>query len=458
METVNRFIDENRARFVSQLCDWLRIPSISADSRHKADVARAAEFVASDLEASGLKTEILPTPGHPVVYAEWLGAPGQPTILVYGHYDVQPPDPLDQWVSGPFEPTERNGNLFARGATDDKGQVFTHVKSVEAWMKSEQRLPINVKFLIEGEEEVGSANLEHFVRSNKERLRCDYVVISDCSQFAPGVPAITYGLKGLTYFEVFLSGPKQDLHSGMFGGAVANPANNLASIIAALHDAQRRVQLPGFYDDVIPLADWERKQFAELPFDENGFKDFVGLKELVGETGYTTVERKWARPTCDVNGVTAGYQGEGAKTIIPARASAKISFRLVPNQDPHKVAASLRQFVQSRLLPGVRCEIKEYGLSPAALVAVESPGVQAAARAIEIGFGKKPVFVREGGSIPVVGTFKRELGVDTLLLGWGQNDDNLHSPNEKFSLADFHRGIRASACLWEELSKSRKQP
>jgi acetylornithine deacetylase/succinyl-diaminopimelate desuccinylase-like protein len=453
MNAVQDYLAKHERAFVTQLCDWLRIPSVSTDSRFKADVARAAEFAAADLREIGFRTEICPTPGHPIVYAEWLGAQGQPTILVYGHYDVQPPDPLDQWKSAPFEPTERDGNLYARGATDDKGQVFTHFKSVEAWLKTEGRLPINVKFLVEGEEECGSTNLDTFIRSNKERLRCDYVVVSDCSQFAPGLPAITYGLRGLAYFEVFLHGPKQDLHSGMFGGAVANPANNLASIIAALHDSNRRVQLPGFYDDVIGLQDWERKQFADLPFDEAGFKEFVGLKELVGETGYSTMERKSARPTCDVNGLTSGYQGEGAKTIVPARASAKVSFRLVPNQDPAKIAASFRQFVQSRLLPGVRCEIKEHGLSPAALVAVESPGVQAAVRAIEAGFGRKPVFVREGGSIPVVGTFKRELGVDTLLLGWGQNDDNLHSPNEKFSIADFHRGTRASASLWKELQK-----
>jgi acetylornithine deacetylase/succinyl-diaminopimelate desuccinylase-like protein len=453
MKAVQDYITQNQSRFLSQLFDWLRIPSISTDSRHKGDVARAAEFAASDLRETGFKVEVCPTPGHPIVYGEWTGAPGQRTILVYGHYDVQPPDPLDQWVSGPFEPTERNGNIYARGATDDKGQCYTHIKSVEGWLKTEKRLPVNVKFLIEGEEECGSTNLDTFIRANKDRLRCDYVVVSDCSQFAPGLPAITYGLRGLAYFEVFLYGPKQDLHSGMFGGAVANPANNLASIVAALHDSNRRVQLPGFYDDVKPLEDWERKQFAELPFDEAAFQQFVGLDKVVGEQGYTTMERKSARPTCDVNGLTSGYQGEGAKTIVPARASAKVSFRLVPNQDPAKIGASFRQFVEARLMPGVRCEVKAHGLSPAALVAVESPGVQASVRAIEAGFGRKPVFVREGGSIPVVGTFKRELGVDTLLLGWGQNDDNLHSPNEKFSVADFHRGIRASACLWQELAK-----
>ncbi len=452
MKAVSSFIDQNRGRFVDQLKDWLRIPSISADSARRGDVVRAAEFVGGDLARAGFRVETLPTSLHPIVVAEWLGAPGKPTALVYGHYDVQPPDPLDKWLSPPFEPTERDGNLYARGATDDKGQLFTHVKSVEAWLRTHGRLPINVKFLIEGEEEVGSTNLDPFIRAHKDRLACDYVVVSDTSQFASGVPAITYGLKGLVYFEVTLTGPKQDLHSGMFGGAVANPANNLAAIVAALRDESGRVRLPGFYDDVLPLADWERRQFAELPFDEAAFRQFVGMDGLFGETGFTTVERKWARPTCDVNGLTSGYQGEGAKTIIPSRASAKVSFRLVPNQDPAKIVASFREFVAARCLTGIRHEIREFGASPAVLVAVDSPGIQAAVRAIEVGFGRKPVFIREGGSIPVVATFKRELGVDTLLLGWGLNDDNLHSPNEKFSLADFHRGIHASAILWQELA------
>jgi acetylornithine deacetylase/succinyl-diaminopimelate desuccinylase-like protein len=454
MEAVTRYIEQNRTRFQSQLVEWLRIPSISTDTRHRADVARAADFVAQDLGSLGFQVETVPTAGHPIVLAQWLAAPAQPTALVYGHYDVQPPDPLGEWQSGPFEPTERGGNLYARGATDDKGQLFTHVKSVEAWLKTVGRLPINVKFLIEGEEEVGSVHLESFIRSNRPRLQCDHVVISDTSQFAPGIPAITYGLKGLVYFEVFLHGPKQDLHSGMFGGAVANPANNLAALIGSLRDAQGRVLLPGFYDDVLPLEDWERKQFAQLPFDEAEYRAFVGLDALFGEAGYTTLERQWARPTCDINGLTSGYQGEGAKTIIPARASAKISFRLVPNQDPERISGAFRQFVREHCLPGIQHEIRTYGAGPAVLVAVESPGVQAAVRAIEAGFGRKPVFIREGGSIPVVSTFKRELGVDTLLLGWGQHDDNLHSPNEKFSLADFHRGIRASAALWNELSRS----
>jgi acetylornithine deacetylase/succinyl-diaminopimelate desuccinylase-like protein len=453
MQAVDQYLAEHRGRALDQLKDWLRIPSVSADSRFRGDVRRAAESVAADLRQSGLSVEICETAGHPIVYAEWLGAPGKPTALVYGHYDVQPPDPLDKWTTPAFEPTERDGNLYARGATDDKGQVFTHVKSVEAWLKTVGRLPVNVKFLIEGEEEVGSRNLELFIAANRSRLKCDNVVISDTGQFAPGLPAVTYGLRGLAYFEIVLAGPKQDLHSGMFGGAVANPANNLASIIAALHDAQRRVLLPGFYDDVVPLADWERKQYAELPFDEPGMKSFVGLDELTGESGYTTAERKWARPTCDVNGLTSGYQGEGAKTIIPSLASAKISFRLVPHQDPAKVTAAFESFVRARLLPGVRCEIRQFGAAPASLTPVDSSGMQAAVRAIEKAFGRKPVFIREGGSIPVVGSFKRELGVDTLLLGWGQNDDNLHAPNEKFSIADFHRGIQASAALWEELGR-----
>lgn len=452
MEPVRTFLAQNRDRFLGQLKDWLRIPSVSADSKFRADVLSAAEYVAADLRQSGFDVTLHSTAGHPIVYAEWLHAPGQPTALVYGHYDVQPPDPLDKWITGPFDPTEREGNLYARGATDDKGQVFTHVKSVEAWLKTIGRLPVNVKFLIEGEEEVGSRNLETFIRQNSDRLKCDSIVISDTGQFGPGMPAVTYGLRGLAYFEVILEGPRQDLHSGMFGGAVANPANNLAAIIADLRDSSGRVQLPGYYDDVVPLADWERAQFASLAFDEAAFKAFVGTDQLFGETGYSTVERKWARPTCDVNGLTSGYQGEGAKTILPARASAKISFRLVPHQDPARVAASFDAFVRERCLPGIRCRVVDHGVSPAVLVAVDSPAMQAAVRAIHAAFGRKPVFIREGGSIPVVGTFKRVLGVDTLLLGWGQNDDNLHAPNEKFSIADFHRGTLASASLWQELS------
>lgn len=454
MQAINDYLETNAERFESELKELLRIPSVSTDPDHAGDVRRAAEFVADQLQGIGLKTEVIPTEGHAIVYAEWLGAEGAPTVLVYGHYDVQPPDPLDLWISPPFEPTVRDGNLFARGATDDKGQMWTHVKSVEAWMKTEGRLPVNVKFLIEGEEEIGSEHLDPFVRSEAKRLAADWCVISDTCQFAPGVPAITYGLKGIVYFEVRLKGPARDLHSGSFGGSVANPANALGRILGALVDEHGRIQVPGFYDDVVPLADWERRQFAELPFDEEQYKRQHGVEELFGEEGYTTLERRWARPTCDVNGVFGGYSGEGAKTVLPAEACAKVSFRLVPNQDPKKISAAFRAFLAEVCLPGIQREIREFHNCPAVLTPAESPAVQAAGRAIEQGFGTKPVFIREGGSIPVVTTFHEVLGLDTLLLGWGLPDDNTHSPNEKFCLADFHRGIKASAHLWNELASA----
>ncbi len=449
-----RYVEQNLSRFIQQLSDWLRIPSVSTDPDHKEDVRRAAEFVADDLRASGLTVELHETGGHPIVYAEWCGAEGAPTALVYGHYDVQPPDPLEEWDSPPFEPTVRDGRIYARGATDDKGQCFTHVKAVEAWLKTVGKLPVNVKFLIEGEEEIGSVHLDPFVRENIEKLRCDYVVISDTAQFDKGIPAITYALRGLVYAEVILRGPKSDLHSGVFGGAVANPANNLAAIVGDLVDSHGRVQLPGFYDDVLPLEEWERQEFAKLPFREDAFRAAVGTEALWGEPEYSVLERRWARPTCDINGLTAGYQGQGAKTIIPARASAKFSCRLVPNQDPQRVFRSIEHFVRERVWPGIRVEILNHGLAPAVLMDVHSPGMTAARRAIRRAFDREPVLIREGGSIPVVATFKQALGVDSLLLGWGQNDDNLHAPNERFSLEDFRRGILASVALWEELRQA----
>jgi acetylornithine deacetylase/succinyl-diaminopimelate desuccinylase-like protein len=370
--------------------------------------------------------------------------------MFYGHYDVQPPEPLEPWLSPPFEPTIRNGNLYARGATDDKGQMFTHLKAAEAWLKTSQRLPVNVKFLIEGEEEVGGASLEAYMPQNHERLACDYAVISDTSQFAPGIPAITYGLKGLAYFEVLVQGANRDLHSGTYGGAVANPANAVATILASLKGEGGKVAIPGFYDRVVPLAQWERDEFAKLPFSEADFQADLAVPSLEGEAGYTTLERKWARPTCDVNGLFGGYAGPGPKTVLPGKAGAKLSFRLVPNQDPKTVDRQFRDHVARVCPPGVTCEVITHHGAPAVLVNVDTPGVHAAVRAIEAGFGTKPVFMREGGSIPVVGLIKEQLGVDTLLLGWGQTDDNLHGPNEKFSIADFHRGIKASAhLLWE---------
>jgi succinyl-diaminopimelate desuccinylase len=430
----------------------LRIESVSADSRHARDVQRAAEWMAARFQKMGFATELIETAGHPLVFAESPPLPGKPVALVYGHYDVQPPDPLAEWITPPFEPSIRHGNIYARGATDDKGQMLTHVKSVEAWTKGVGKLPLQVKFLIEGEEEVGSANLEPYVARNRERLACDCVVISDCCQFAPGVPAITYGLRGIAYYELKLTGPRQDLHSGTFGGGVTNPAGALVEMLAALKDRHGRIQVPGFYDDVVELADAERRQFDDLPFDEAKFMRQLGVSGLTGETGYTSLERRWIRPTCDINGLTSGYQGEGAKTVLPARASAKFSFRLVPNQDPAKISRSLQEFLEVRLPPGIQMELVDHHGAPGVVVPLESPYIRAAAAAIEAGFGRPPVFIREGGSIPIVNTFARELDADVLLLGWGQNDDNTHSPNEKFSLEDYQRGIRASAYLWQQLA------
>lgn len=453
MASLDSYLTSQATAWEDALCELLRIPSVSADSAHRADIRRAAEWVAARLKQAGFAVDLHETPGHPIVSAQRCEVPGAPTVLVYGHYDVQPPDPLGEWQSPPFEPTRRNGNLYARGATDDKGQFLTHVFSAEAWLATEGGLPINLKYLIEGEEEVGSRHLEDFIARERERLACDVIVISDTSQFAPGVPAITYGLKGIAYFELRLTGPKQDLHSGVFGGAVTNPANALATILASLRDERGRVTLPGFYDRVVPLAEAERRAWAELPFDEAEFRAQLGVEATSGEEGYTTLERRWARPTCDINGLWSGYQGEGAKTVLPARAGAKFSFRLVPAQDPAEVARALREHV-GRVCPvGIAWELIEFHGAPGVVVPIDSPYMAAAVRAIETGFGRKPVLIREGGSIPVVSTFRERLGVDTLLLGWGLNDDNTHSPNEKFCLADFHRGIRASAALWGELGK-----
>lgn len=453
IERVEGYLAENKRGFEDRLKELLRIPSVSAQPDHDADTRRAALFVRDDLRASGIAAELVETKRHPIVYGEKLDSPGRPTILIYGHYDVQPAEPLEPWLSPPFEPTERDGDLYARGATDDKGQMFTHLKALEAWLKTTGGLPINVKVLIEGEEEIGGENLDEFVSKNSEKLACDYVVISDTSQFAPGVPAITYGLKGLAYYELIVQGARSDLHSGMYGGAVANPCNALAVILASLKGSDGRILIDGFYDAVRPLADWERAQFAQLPFSEEEFRTSLGVTELVGEAGYTTLERKWARPTCDVNGLYGGYQGPGPKTVLPCKAGAKLSFRLVPDQDPSTIRELFRNHVKKVCPPGVTYEIIDHSGASAVLVSVDSPGVRAASRAIEAGFGKPPVFIREGGSIPVVGLFKTKLGVDTLLLGWGQHDDNLHGPNEKFSLADFHRGIRASVYLLAELAK-----
>lgn len=450
---VESYLKAGEGRFLGELKSLIRIPSVSAQPAHNADTRKAAEFVRDDLTRSGIKAEIVETAGHPIVIGRSPHVDGQPTVLVYGHYDVQPAEKADGWKTEPFEPVEMNGNLYARGATDDKGQFYTHLKAAEAWMKAGGGLPVNVVFLIEGEEEVGGANLEKFFAEKAGELACDYAVISDSSQWAPGVPAVTYGLRGLCYLELLVQGPKSDLHSGMFGGAVANPLNALCKIIASLHDDKGRVAIEGFYADVAPLADWERAEFAALPFDESAFREGLGVKELTGEAGYTTLERKSARPTCDVHGLWGGYSGPGPKTVLPAKAGAKLSFRLVPNQDNRKIAEAFRKHVAKVCPPGVTYEIVEHHGAPGVVVETDTPGMAAARRAIDVAFGREPVLVREGGSIPVVGLIKDHLKVDTLLLGWGQNDDNLHAPDEKFSIADFHRGIAASARFFAELAR-----
>ncbi len=453
MQEIEQYLSDHADRCVEQLKELLRIPTVSADSALKAEMGRGAEFLCDQLTQAGLDAEVVSTDGQPIVFGSWLKAKGAPTALIYGHYDVQPPDPLDEWITPPFEPDVRDGCIYARGATDDKGQLFTHVRSVEAWMKTKGRLPVNVKFLIEGEEEVGSHSLDRFLEQNRERVAADIVVISDTSQHGPDIPAITYGLRGILACEVTLRGPNQDLHSGVFGGSVANPANALAAMVGALHDANGRVQIPGFYDDVVPLTTQERARFANLPFDEASFLGTIGLESGWGEKGFTSIERRWARPTCDVNGIVGGYTGPGPKTIVPAQASAKISFRLVPNQDPVKLTPALRDFFREHCLPGLKMEFTGDHGCAALLFDTESPAMTAARKAIENVWGVAPVLIREGGSIPVVGTFRDLLRVDTLLLGWGQNTNNPHGPNEHFSLDDFHRGTRASAHLWQELAE-----
>jgi acetylornithine deacetylase/succinyl-diaminopimelate desuccinylase-like protein len=452
MHDVISFLEQNQDAALEQLKELLRIPTVSADSAFADDMRAGARFVHNALVEAGLTVETIETPGHPIIYAEWTKAEGAPTALIYGHYDVQPADPLNLWKTPAFEPDVRDGCIWARGATDDKGQCWTHVLSVAAWLKTTGKLPVNVKFVIEGEEEVGSENLDVFLDEHKEKLACDVAVVSDSSQYAPGIPAITYGLRGILACEVTVTGPNRDLHSGSFGGAVINPVNALCRLMAMLHDDQGRVRIPGFYDSVVALTDEERSQFASLPFDEAEWLADLGTDAPWGEAGFSSNERRWARPTCDINGIFGGYSGEGPKTIVPSKATAKITCRLVPDQDPHQLTEALRQFLADNLPPGLKFQFTSQHGAPASVADLNSPYMAAAKTAIEKSFGKIPVMIRAGGSIPVVGSFKEILGVDTLLLGWGQNSDNLHSPNEHFSIEDFHQGTAASAYLWQELA------
>lgn len=445
MDQALSYAAAHQEAFVAELEDLLRIPSISTDPAYKADVRRCATWLADHLRALGMgHVELFETDGHPILYAHHHVADDRPTVLVYGHYDVQPPDPLDLWETPPFEPTRRGQTLYARGASDDKGQLFMHVKAVEAYLKTGTPLPVNLKFLVEGEEESGSVHLEPFIESHRALLAADVVVISDTALFAPGVPSITYGLRGLAYVEVTLTGPDRDLHSGVYGGAVENPINALARLIAGLHDADGRVAVPGFYDAVRPLTDDERATYRALPFDETGWKASIGVEAVRTEAGYSVLEAVTARPTLDVNGIWGGYTGEGAKTVLPARASAKISCRLVPDQQPGAVAELLRAYFEAHTPPTMRLTFRNLHGGRPVLVPTDSPAMQAAADAMEAVFGQRPYFTREGGSIPVVADFKQHLGLDTVLMGFGLNTDALHSPNEHFGLDRFRQGIETA--------------
>jgi acetylornithine deacetylase/succinyl-diaminopimelate desuccinylase-like protein len=451
------FINTSRDRYLSELTGYLSIPSVSALPEHAADVKRAAEWTADHLRAIGLQNvRVIDTPGHPVVYADWLNAPGKPTVLFYGHYDVQPVDPVELWTTPPFQATVRDNELFARGATDDKGQLFVHVKALEAHLRQTGSLPINARVIFEGEEEIGSPNLDQFVRANKDQLACDVVVISDSPMFEKGIPSICYGLRGLTYFQIDLRGTSSDLHSGSYGGAVANPGFVLAQILTQMKDRGGHVKIPGFYDDVRELTEREREEFKRLPFNEKHYRKELGAPKLHGETGYSTLERTWARPTFEVNGLLAGFTGEGAKTVIPATAMAKVSMRLVPNQDPEKIAELFEAFVKKVAPKSVELKVTRMHGGKPWMTELDNAYVQAAARAIEQGFNKTPVYTREGGSIPVVATFQSELNAPTVLFGFGLPNENAHAPNEKLDLDNFYGGIIASAYLYEEIGKTAK--
>lgn len=454
MSKVQEYIDQNIRNFENELFDLLRIPSISTDSSHKEDVKKAAQFLINQLEEIGLDNVTLhETPGHPIITAEKITHSDRPTVLIYGHYDVQPSDPDDLWKTPPFDPTVKDGRVYARGASDDKGQSYIHIKSIESYLKTGTDLPVNIKFILEGEEEIGSPNLVPFIKENKELLSCDMVLISDTAMFGEDQPSITYGLRGLAYMEVHVTGPNRDLHSGLYGGAVENPANVLCEMIAKMKNEDGVIQVDGFYDDVEALTPEMREAYKALPHDDDEFKNSIGLKALHGEKGYGTLERASARPTLDVNGLWSGYQGEGAKTVLPAKAGAKISMRLVPNQDPNKIARQFEEYVKSIAPDTVDVEVVAHHGGYPVVIDLEFYGLKAAAKAFGDIFEKEVLFTREGGSIPIVADFKKVLGVNSILMGFGLTKDALHSPNESFSLKDFHRGIKTSARFFEILNE-----
>ena len=454
MDDFSRYIDQHRARFVDELATWVKIPAISSDPSHVKDMAANAEHLKNHLAALGPdQVEVWPTKGHPAVFAEWNHAPGKPTLLVYGHHDVQPVDPLPEWISPPFEPAIREGRMWGRGVVDDKGQVMIHANAIEAFVKTQKKLPINLKLIVEGEEEIGSENLDELMRANASRLAADFVCVSDTAMFGRGIPSLCVGLRGLMYLEVTVSGPKGDLHSGSFGGGVANPVNVLAKMIAKLHDDDGKVTVPGFYDKVAILTAAERKEIASLPFDEKEWLASTGSPAISGEKGFSTLERVWARPTLDCNGIWGGFQGEGAKTIIPARASAKISCRLVPHQEPEEIQQLVASYLKKLAPPGVTVRVEYMHGGRPYLAPTDHPVFEVAKRAFTRAFGKPTVFIREGGSIPFVRTIADATGKPCLLMGFGQPDENAHAPNEWLDLENFHLGIKSAAFLYDELSR-----
>ena len=453
--TAVTYARENHPRFLNELKDLLRIPSISTLPEHKGDCRRAAETLAAELTRIGMEgARLIETEGHPLVYAEWLHAAGKPTALFYGHYDVQPTDPLDEWLSPPFEPAERNGNIYARGAVDDKGQVWAQIKALESLLAATGKLPLNVRVIFEGEEEVGGEGIAAFVASKPAELKADFALVCDTELFAPGLPTLCVGLRGMIYTELEVRGAKSDLHSGMYGGAAPNPFMALAQMLARLKDEDGHILIPGFYDDVIPPSAKELAAWRSLPFDEEQYRIAeVGSRTLVGEAGYSVLERTWARPTLDVHGIPGGFIGAGAKTVIPAKALAKVSMRLVPGMTPDKTFALYKSYVEKIAPAGVEVEVRLIHSGDPCLIPVDNPYVRAATRALEEVWGQKTVFIRSGGSIPIVGDFDRHLGIPSVIMGFGLPDDNIHAPNEKFHLKNFELGIESVVRFLEEAGR-----
>ncbi len=454
-EDIESYLDDTAEARLADYVEFLRIPSISTLPEHAPDMHAAASFLAEHLRAAGMEhVDVSPTPGHPVVYADWLHADGAPTILLYGHYDVQPVDPIDLWLKPPFDPRVEGGRIYARGAADDKGQVHLHLQALTAWLKTRGRLPVNLKVVIEGEEESGSENLDAWLDEHRALAAADLAVVSDTNFFDGNLPAITVGLRGMMYCQIDVTGPDIDLHSGQFGGTVRNPANALATIVAGLHDAEGRVAVPGFYDDVAPLSPSDRAELGRLPFDEDEYRTSIGVPSLVGETGYTTLERRGARPTLDVNGLWSGFQGEGAKTIIPAHAHAKVSCRLVPNQRPQRIFELVRDRVAALAPEGVRVDVRLINSGLPSLTPTSHPATRAAAACLREAFGVDPLYIREGGSIPVVASFESILGIQSVLIGFAPPDDQAHAPNESMRLDNYEGGLRTIVRLWSALASA----